>query len=126
MTSDEERLTVYYDGNCPLCRAEIAHYRRQQGAEVINFANVADQETILPTGLDRKAALARFHVRDLDGNVVSGAAAFRLVWRVLPQWRLLARISSLPGVLPLLETVYRVFLPFRPGIARLFSALKTG
>lgn len=30
--------TVFYDGSCPLCSREIAHYRRLRGAESLKWA----------------------------------------------------------------------------------------
>ena len=113
-------LTVYYDGACPLCAAEIRLYRRSEGAERIAWVDVGPEGPAeLGPGLTRGAARARFHVRRPDGTLVSGAAGFAALWAVLPRWRLLARLARLPGVLRLGEMAYRLFLPIRPWIARL-------
>lgn len=132
-------LTVYYDGACPLCRAEIGHYRRCRGADRLAFVDVAPdvpgqelgsgQELGLGQelgpgqglgpGLDRAAARRRFHVRDADGRLRSGASAFARLWSVLPGWRWLGLLAGLPLVLPLAEAAYRAFLPLRPRLARL-------
>jgi predicted DCC family thiol-disulfide oxidoreductase YuxK len=65
--------------------------------------------------------MERFHVRASDGRVLSGAAAFVEVWTRLPKWRWAARAASLPGMLAVLELGYRMFLPVRPFISRLFG-----
>lgn len=118
-------LTVYYDGACPLCRAEIGHYRRCAGAERVTFVDLATvrDDAALGAGLDRAAAQARFHVREADGRLVSGAAAFARLWRRLPAWGWLGRlvevrILGLRPVLLLAEAAYRLFLPLRPHLAR--------
>ena len=72
--------TVYYDGSCALCSIEIAHYRRQAGAEAIEWVDVGHEAADPGPGLSREAAMARFHVRDANGRLVSGAAGFALVW----------------------------------------------
>lgn len=46
--------------------------------------------------------------------MVSGAAAFVAMWRVLPSLRLLAAVASAPPLLWLLERAYRLFLILRP------------
>ena len=48
-------------------------------------------------------------------------AAFVEVWSRLPGWRWAARAATLPGALAVLEWGYRMFLPVRPFISRLFG-----
>lgn len=119
--SNPGQLTVYYDGACPLCSIEIAHYKRQQGSEALTFVDASDPATDLGDDLDRETALGRFHVRDGAGVLVSGARGFTRIWQVLPRWRPLVRLARLPGVTPLLELAYRGFLPLRPYLSRLVA-----
>ncbi|MBI1386785.1 MAG: DUF393 domain-containing protein [Rhizobiales bacterium] len=118
MDTDRDTATVYFDGACPLCRAEISHYQAQKGSELLCFVDVAQPGADLGANLEREQALARFHVRGADGALVSGAAAFVALWAHLPRWRWAARLARIPGILPVLETVYRAFLPLRPRLAR--------
>lgn len=118
-------LTVYFDGACPLCAREIALYRRCRGAERVAFVDVS-ADTTLGDGLSPAAALARFHVRDADGGLVSGARAFARLWAHLPAWRPLALLLRLPDALLFAELAYRAFLPLRPHLARILPAPAVG
>ena len=111
-------LTVYYDGSCPLCRMEIGHYRRQRGAERIDFVDVSDRDVDPGPDLPRQKAMGRFHVRLPTGELRAGAAGFVEIWKVLPRWRPLSTVAHLPGATPALEVGYRLFLPLRPMLAR--------
>ena len=114
-----ERATVFFDGSCPLCRREIAFYRRLRGAETICWQDVSqnDDQSVAP-GLTRSAALARFHVMLGDGRLVSGGDAFRAVWRRLPLFRPAALLLSLPGLRWVLNRAYDGFLKVRPVLQR--------
>ena len=111
--------TVYYDGACPLCSREIATYRRLEGAGGLRWVDIttASPET-LGADLTREQALSRFHVRDEQGRLVSGAAGFVAIWRRLPGLRWLAWLAARPPVSWLLEPAYRGFLRVRPFITR--------
>lgn len=120
----ETKLTVYHDGGCPLCRREIAFYRRLEGAGEIRWVDVRDAgDEELGAGLDRASALARFHVRDPQGGLMSGGPAFAALWRALPRFHGLGRLLEAPGLRWLSDRVYDAFLAIRPALQRLAARL---
>ena len=123
-TSSPEQVTVFYDGSCPLCRREIAVYRRCKGAEEIRWTDISRiEDAEVAPGLLKSEAMARFHAIDDKGQLRSGAAAFLLVWRSLPSFRALSRLQNVKGVMPALELAYLGFLKVRPILQCIFSRL---
>ena len=112
-------VVVYYDGSCPLCTLEIDHYAAQAGSENLRFVDVSDAGAKPGPGLTASQAMARFHIRLPDGQLLSGARAFAAIWEQLPAWAWAARLASLPGVSAVLEGGYRLFLPVRPLLSSL-------
>jgi predicted DCC family thiol-disulfide oxidoreductase YuxK len=104
--------TVYYDGACPVCAREIAHYRTREGAERLAFVDVSAEGDPAPD-LPREVALASMHVRRADGTLANGAAAFATLWQALPGWRWLGRVASQPGIAQAMELGYRGFVRAR-------------
>ena len=124
MEPETPKATVYFDGSCPLCRAEIGHYQRSDRDGALCFVDVSGPSGVAPEGVSARQAMERFHVRAADGRLVSGAAAFVEVWASLPRWRWAARAASFPGALAVLEAGYRLFLPVRPRISRLMARVR--
>ena len=104
------RPIVFYDGGCPLCRREIAHYHRIDNEHRIQWTDIQQEaDTLQAHGLSWEQAMQRMHVRDSNGQMVSGAAAFAVLWRQFPRYRFLAGLVSLPGIHWAAEQVYTVF-----------------
>lgn len=104
-------------GACPLCRMRVSHCRGQPGAGSIAFVDVAEPGAEVGRDLEPHRALERFHVRDSEGRLISGASAFVLLWSSLPSWQWVARAVRRPGILPALEVGYGAFLVVRPVLA---------
>ena len=105
---------VFYDGQCPLCRREIRHYRRLRGAERIIWIDITENEEMLQIyDLQREAAMARFHVRDAAGNWHTGAAGFIELWSNLPAYSRLSRIIRALRLENTLDWIYTRFANWR-------------
>ncbi len=117
--TDPKNLTVYFDGACPLCRREINLYRKLKGSNDIDWVDVAtaDDEALGPD-LTSGLAQQRFHVRDKDGQLASGASAFAQLWIALPSTSWLGRFTALPGIRHVADVAYVGFLAIRPLIQR--------
>ena len=116
----EGRVTVWFDAKCPLCVREIALMQRLDTRGTIDFVNVHDG-TACP--LDSETLLARLHARDVDGTLLSGAAAFAAMWRALPLLRPLGLAARWRPVLAVLEGGYLLFLRARPRLQSLARRL---
>ena len=114
-------LLVWYDGGCPLCRREIGLMQRLDRRRAIRFMDVTSAEVACP--VDRAELLARFHAAE-DGRLLSGAAAFAAMWRVIPSLRPFGLAARNPFVLATLERLYRVFLRVRPRLQRVVRSLE--
>ena len=108
-------LTVYFDGACPVCSREIAMYRQQPGADRCQWIDAsACSDAELGADLKREAALARFHVRGRDGELVGGMRGFAALWQTLPRTAWLGRIAGWGPMPAVLDAAYAVFLRVRP------------
>lgn len=89
--------------------------RRLDKHQRIDFRAVqTDSSCPLPS----EVALARFHARERDEAIVSGAAAFAAMWRAIPMLRPLGLVARHRLVLAALERAYLYFLRVRPAIQR--------
>lgn len=118
-TPNPAPLTVLYDGECPLCRREIALYAGMTPNTPVCYVDVNQADLVLPAHTTQAELLARFHVQDSSGQLRSGARAFLLLWSALPGWRWLAMLGNLPGAAWTLERFYLVFLRVRPLMQRM-------
>lgn len=80
------RDTLFYDGACPLCRAEIRRLHRHAGNRIdLVDIHQLDDFTGLPSKRD---LLARLHLLSADGQWLTGLDANIRAWRQTPYRRL--------------------------------------
>jgi predicted DCC family thiol-disulfide oxidoreductase YuxK len=111
---EQGELVVCYNGACPVCRAEIEHYRRRAGeAADLAFLDVAaDRDGAARLGISGDIGFRRLHIVAPDGRIVGGVPAFAAIWARLPGYRWLAQAMTWPIVGALAVALYeRVAAP---------------
>jgi predicted DCC family thiol-disulfide oxidoreductase YuxK len=97
-----DETQVLYNDTCPVCRFEIDHYRKTAASLPIRFDRLS---CAADWGITPDQAARRLHVMQ-NGKLLSGMAAFRALWAVMPRYRWLARLTALPILRPFIDTVY--------------------
>ena len=119
MATAQSKLSVFYDGLCPLCSREIDHYRKQVGSDQFNFLDITDEQFKPETlGLDPVQIHKVMHVQNKSGEIKTGVDAFIEIWKVLPRYQILSRIAQKNYIRPFLNLGYSVFAKIRPYLPR--------
>jgi predicted DCC family thiol-disulfide oxidoreductase YuxK len=116
MTPDP--IVIYYDGLCPLCSREIAHYRAHVAGSPVAFVDIAAGD-FDPNehGVDLARARQVLHVK-VGGQMRTGVDAVISMWEAIPRYRRLAGLARLPGIYLILDVGYRIFARVRPHLQR--------
>ena len=113
------KTTVYFDGACYLCSAEIRHYEKKDKTGVLRLVDISSPEFQAETeGLDPVKVQQWMHVRDSRGQLRLGVDAFIAIWESLPQYRWLSVLASMAIPNLLLRLGYVVFAKVRPYLPR--------
>lgn len=120
------KIHFYYDGLCPLCSRQVAHYRKLDQGKAIDYLDISDGSLydLAEDGISHADAMARLHVRGQNGVLYTGAAADVELWTVLPYYRHLVPIARLQiftwqPMMFVLEMGYHVFAWLRPYLPKL-------
>jgi predicted DCC family thiol-disulfide oxidoreductase YuxK len=107
-------IHILYNDRCPVCRAEIAHYRaRAKAADAPLVFEDLNQADLDGWRLTPDQAMRRMHAKLPDGRIVSGVEAFALIWERLPRMGWMARLVRLPGIRGLAGFAYnRIAAPW--------------
>jgi predicted DCC family thiol-disulfide oxidoreductase YuxK len=116
--ADAELTEMYYNGECPVCSAEMSHYAglcagSQKSLRFIDAMQSPD--ALAQCGLRIDHLERRVYLKDSKGRIVSGLPALIELWWRMPQYRWLARLTSVPGLRGVCAGFYDHLLA--PGLA---------
>ena len=121
MDQNLQKLTLFYDGACPLCQAEILFLSGRNQAGLLNFVDINSKAyDPLKVGVSCEEALAAMYGQYADGTLIHGVTVFPEAYRRadLPT---LAWIFSRKSMQPVLKMSYRFFASNRHAISRVFG-----
>ncbi|MBU3610323.1 DUF393 domain-containing protein [Polynucleobacter wuianus] len=121
MANELQKLTLYYDGACPLCQAEILFLSRRNQAGLLDFVDInSDRYDPIKVGVSCEQALAAMYGQYADGVLINGADVFPEAYRRanLP---FLAWLFSRKLVQPPLRMGYQFFAKNRHTISQLLG-----
>ena len=102
-------LTVYFDGECPICRCEIdlmKIFNRRKHLQFIDFT--ASSYLSVEHGLSPCDLGKVIHARWSDGTLITGVEVFREMWEAVGL-RALARLARRPMINKLMGRAYAWF-----------------
>jgi predicted DCC family thiol-disulfide oxidoreductase YuxK len=118
MPSEIQKLTLFYDGACPLCRAEILFLSRQEHNGLLDFVDINSNDyDPKNVGVSCEQALASMYGQFADGTLIKGVAVFSQAYR-RANLSFLAWLFSRKSLQPLLQFSYQVFAKNRHVISR--------
>ena len=120
------KLTIFFDGGCPLCKREVdfLQSKNQEGALRFIDINTSDYSSDLKYGFTYKQAMDRIHAVKSDGSVIKDIKVFQDAYSLIGLGWIYA-----PTKLPILDKFiefiyglwakYRLKITFRPSIEKL-------
>lgn len=115
-------LTIFYDGQCPLCSREINALRIRDVQRRLVFIDISKADFIEKhPDIDPINAQKRLHGK-LEGNIIYGLDVTYWAWCLVGKSTWVAPLRW-PLIRPLLNSLYQLFARHRYKVARwLFSS----
>ncbi len=118
-----QNLTIYYDGHCPLCEAEIRFLRSRNRAGLLRFVDLQDPHfSQTAERFSCAQALATIHGRLGDGELLTGVRVFAEAYR-RAGLNVFARLLSVEWLQPVFNPAYRRFARHRHALSRWIGPL---
>ena len=120
------KLTIFFDGGCPLCKREVdfLQSRNQKGYLCFIDINNSDFYLDLKYGITYKQAMERIHACKSDGSIIKDIKVFQEAYTLIGLGWIYA-----PTKIPVFDKIidyiygvwakYRLKLTFRPSIKKL-------
>jgi predicted DCC family thiol-disulfide oxidoreductase YuxK len=111
-------LTLYIDGNCPLCVAEVKRLRAWDRHSRLAFVDIAEPEfDPVPLGVDLAALNRQIHAWTVDGHCLTGIDTFVAAYTHVGKGWIVAPLR-IPMLRPFFRAAYLAFARNRMRLSR--------
>ena len=119
MNRQLQKLTLFYDGLCPLCLAEIRFLSRRNQEGLLDFIDInSGRFDAGSVGVSCEQALAAMYGQFADGHLIQGPAVFAAAYE-RARLPFLAWFFSRKSLQPMLQRGYQFFARNRHKISKL-------
>ena len=123
------KLTIFFDGGCPLCKREIDFLQSRNQKGYLKFIDINNPDFSLDFkyGITYKQAMERIHALRSDGSVIKDIKVFQEAYSLIGLGWIYAP-TKFPIFDKLIELIYalgekyRLKLTFRPSIEKVCAA----
>ena len=113
------KLTLLFDGACPLCLREVKFLRSRDTHKNIIFVDI-DSPNYQPdtySGISYKDAMSRIHAINESGEILQDVAVFREAYRLIGLGWIYAP-TNWPVLGSLIDQVYKIWAKWRLPVTR--------
>tara|TARA_B100000700_G_C14910164_1_gene791819 strand:+ start:467 stop:868 length:402 start_codon:yes stop_codon:yes gene_type:complete len=126
---NKAKLTIFFDGGCPLCQREVDFLQSRNKEAKLKFIDInnSDLSLELNYGITYKQAMQRIHALKSDGSIIKDLKVFQEAYKLIGLGWVYAP-TKLPLIDKLFEKIYsfwakyRLKITFRPSIEKLCSS----
>ncbi len=109
-TSKTPKINIYFNDSCSICRAEINIYKKYSNKNIKWVDISSDDNAELETKKGRDELYRRMHVLK-NGQIISGAKTFLIIWKSIPRYNFLYKFFNKPIIFPIFNIIYE-FIAF--------------
>ena len=105
------KTKVYFNNSCSICRAEINVYKKYSD-ENIEWVDISSDDNVeTETKKGRDELYRRMHVLK-NGQIISGAETFLIIWKKIPRYNFLYKFFNKPIIFPIFNIIYEFIAYF--------------
>ncbi len=110
-----EKLTLFFDGKCSICVAEVDVYRKLDTEHKLAYVDISStlfDASLIEIPEDRLNKY--FNIQLEDGSFVEGVDSFIEIWKRIPKLKLCAKLASFKPIHFVMHITYLIFAEIRP------------
>ena len=108
------RLTIFFDGDCPLCKREVDFLQSRNQKRYLKFIDINSSDFALYVNqkITYKEAMQRIHALKSDGTLIKDIEVFQEAYNLIGLGWIYAP-TKLPIIDKLIESIYGLWAKYR-------------